>query len=513
MVQDIEKSPIASIKSASSTSTTDISDLQSSDVVLNKKMKLVQDAIDEIGFTPYHLKLLFLNGMGYATDSQLLMIESSVRQYINFQFGQDFPISNEAMVIGGIAGACLFGFSADLIGRRLAFNISLFLSGLFCIITGAMNSLATYCLFVALSSLCFGGNLVLDTVCFLEFLPFKNNLQSLVTLLAAFWGIGQSVAVLIAWAFLPNNSCEGPENCDSADNRGWRYTWYVNGAIVLVLAVARVTVISLEETPKFLVSNSRDEEAYQSLKNIADKYNRPMSLTLEKLQACGEITANEDYRKNQSVKGTLKLMGEHLSVLFSNKTMIRHTSLLFLSWLILGICYPIFYAFLPTYLATRGVNISADTVYGVYRDNVISNVCSIGGPIIAWLLLFYVPVLGRRGVLFIGAIASSAFFFGYTQIKNHAQNVALSSAAYCALYIYFGCLYAFSPETMPAMARATGNACCIMITRFGQIFSPIIAYYSDTSSSAPLFVCGALIAINGIIALGFPLEPSKNRPS
>lgn len=32
--------------------------------VLNAKMHLINNAIDEIGFTPYHVRLFFLNGFG-----------------------------------------------------------------------------------------------------------------------------------------------------------------------------------------------------------------------------------------------------------------------------------------------------------------------------------------------------------------------------------------------------------------------------------------------------------------
>lgn len=345
-------------------------------------------------------------------------------------------------------------------------------------------------------------------------LPFKQ--QWLLTFFAFFWGIGQTVCVLIAWAFLPNFSCEGPDpsNCDSADNRGWRYTYYVNGALVLVLAVCRVTLVRLQESPKFLVSNNRDEEAFESLKHLAEKYNRPFNLTLEQLKECGEISSNHGYQKeDNAVAGLFKLVGNHLSIMFANRKMMRSTVVLFLSWLLLGILYPVFYAFLPVYLATRGANVSADSTYGVYRDNVISNVCSIAGPLIAGGLLWFFPRLGRRGVLAIGGLVGAAFFFGYTGVRNHASNVAMSSLAYAGLYIYFGCLYAYAPEVMPAAARGTGNACCIMVNRFGQIFSPIIAYYSDTSTSAPLYICGALMLVNGGLALLFPFEPSKNRPS
>lgn len=508
------KEPQESIKLTSSgSSATDLVDLESNDEVLSRKMKLVNNTIDEIGFTPYHVKLFFLNGMGYATDSQLLMVESSVRSFVNAQFGYSFPISNEAVVIGGIVGAIFWGFGADLIGRRTAFNFSLFLSAVFTILSGAMSNMATYCLFVALASFAFGGNLVLDTCVFLEFLPFKH--QWLLTFFAFFWGIGQTVAVLLAWAFLANFSCDGttPSTCDSADNRGWRYTFYVNGAIVLVLAVLRVTVVKLQETPKFLISNNRDEECYENLRKLAEKYNRPFTLSLERLTECGSITSNNDYRQNVSILNTFALVRKHLAVLFATPKMMRSTILLLLSWLLLGICYPIYYAFLPVYLATRGENISASSTSGVYRDNAISNACSILGPVVAGILLYYVPILGRRGVLAIGAFCTMALFFGYTGIQNHAQNVGLSSAAYVALYIYFGCLYAYSPEILPSSARATGNACFIMTTRFGQIFAPIIAHYSDTSSSAPLYVCGALIGCNAVISLLLPFEPTKQRPA
>lgn len=43
----------------------DLLNLESVDPVLNAKMKLVNDAIDEIGFTGYQAKLFVLNGFGY----------------------------------------------------------------------------------------------------------------------------------------------------------------------------------------------------------------------------------------------------------------------------------------------------------------------------------------------------------------------------------------------------------------------------------------------------------------
>jgi hypothetical protein len=47
----------------------EIYDTSAIDPVLAKKMALTNNAIDEIGMTPWQWKLFFLNGFGYAVDS------------------------------------------------------------------------------------------------------------------------------------------------------------------------------------------------------------------------------------------------------------------------------------------------------------------------------------------------------------------------------------------------------------------------------------------------------------
>ena len=200
---------LAPVSSAVSTDTDvtslDMQGLDAGDAALHQKIKLINDAIDEIGFTPYHFKLFCLSGMGYATDSQLTFIESSVRTFVNYQFGYTYPVSSQCLYFGMLLGTLFWGFGADLIGRKLAFNLSLLLSAVLTILTGAMGTFTTYCLFIILSCFAAGGNLVLDTCVFLEYLPHKN--QWLLTFFAFFWGIGQTLAVLFSWAFLPKYSC------------------------------------------------------------------------------------------------------------------------------------------------------------------------------------------------------------------------------------------------------------------------------------------------------------------
>jgi hypothetical protein len=115
--------------------------------------------------------------------------------------------------------------------------------------------------------------------------------------------------------------------------QGWRYVWYSNGALVFVLSVLRVTVIRLKETPKYLLAKGEDEKVVQTFREIADKYNRPCSLTLEQLDECGPIKST--YGKSRY--GVSELLA-HFRGLFATRKLGFSTFLIWLSWTLIGTC-------------------------------------------------------------------------------------------------------------------------------------------------------------------------------
>lgn len=168
----------------------DLLSLEHVDPVLNAKMHLVNNAIDEIGFTPYHVKLFILNGFGYAVDSLILLIQSIIAKQAGYEFNPGYKNGlTIAVYVGMLIGALFWGLSADVIGRRFAFNVSLMICSVFAIVAGASPNWIVLGLFVCLSAFGAGGNLVLDTAVFLEYLPSKD--QWLLTAMAAWWGVGQ----------------------------------------------------------------------------------------------------------------------------------------------------------------------------------------------------------------------------------------------------------------------------------------------------------------------------------
>lgn len=103
---------------------------------------------------------------------------------------------------------------------------------------------------------------------------------------------------------------------------------------MLVLSVLRVTAVRLNETPKYLLGKGQDQEVVDCFQKISQKYNRPCSLTIEKLKACGEIKSTY----GASRYGFSEL-GAHLRGLFQTKKLGLSTGLIWLSWTLIGCKY------------------------------------------------------------------------------------------------------------------------------------------------------------------------------
>uniref|UniRef100_A0A093X7J4 Putative MFS-type transporter PB1E7.08c n=1 Tax=Talaromyces marneffei PM1 TaxID=1077442 RepID=A0A093X7J4_TALMA len=414
------------------------------DGVLARKMALVNAAIDEIGMTPFQWTLFFLNGFGYAVDSLLVVCQSIAQPSATQEFGNPSKYVagiSLASQIGLLVGAAFWGFSADVIGRKLAFNTSLFVCAAFVLIAGGMPNYISFSAMVAIYSAGAGGNYILDATNFLEFLPMSH--AWLVTFLSVWWAIGYTIAGLLAWAFLSNFSCESDAmECTAADNMGWRYLHFTCGGLVLVLSVIRLFAVRMVQTPKWLTSQNRDEELYLILLNLSEKYKRPFSLTLEKLQSQGRVLHTE-----KSVP-ILEMIQTTLSGLL--------------------------------------------------------------GPIIAGFLVER-RWFGRRGTLAVGAAITTVLQLGYTQIRTPAQNVGISAAITATSNIYYGTIYAYTPEILPSAHRATGYGLCVVLNRVGGIVGVLVGSYANVETTVPLWICAGLYGTLVFTSLLLPFESRGKR--
>lgn len=112
----------------------------------------------------------------YAVDSQLLLLQSIIATQAGYEFTPSYPRAlTIAVYVGMLIGALFWGLSADIIGRRFAFNVSLFICSFFTIVSGAAPNWAALATFIAFLGFGGGGNLIMDTTVFIEYLPSNKQ--------------------------------------------------------------------------------------------------------------------------------------------------------------------------------------------------------------------------------------------------------------------------------------------------------------------------------------------------
>ncbi|KAL2825518.1 MFS general substrate transporter [Aspergillus pseudoustus] len=469
-------------------------------------MALVNGAIDKIGMTPFQWKLFFLNGFGYSVDSLLIICQSIAQPAVVAEYGAPsgkLKAISLGSQIGLLVGAAFWGLSADIIGRRFAFNASLFLAAVFVIIAGGMPGYIPFAVLVTLYSTAVGGNYILDSTSLLEFLP--NGHSWLVTFMSIWWAVGYTVAGLLAWAFMANYSCPSTaETCPRSENMGWRYLHFTCGGLVLVLSILRLIVVRMVQTPKWLIAQNRDEEVISFLSDLAAKYDRPMTLTLDDLRREGNVSGTE-----KSAWSSIRI-AQHVLGLFQTRQLAWSYTVIILNWLVIGMVSPLYHVFLPYYLASQGRKVGASSVDTTWRNYAINQVSGLAGPIIAAVLVES-KFIGRRGTMALGALLTMVLQFGYTQIRTPAQNVGVSAAISAASNIYYGTIYAYTPEILPSAHRATGYALCLVVNRLGGIAGVLVGSYANVETTAPLFVCAGLFALLIVLSLLLPFESRGKR--
>lgn len=95
----------------------------------------------------------------------------------------------------------------------------------------------------------------------------------------------------------------------------------------------------------------------------------------------------------------------------------------------------------------------------------------------------------------IGALISCAFFFAYTAVRSHAANLGFTCSIYFFVNVYYGTLYAYTPEVLPSAHRATGNGIAIACNRVMGLVSAAVATSANTATSAPIYICAVLYIV------------------
>jgi hypothetical protein len=208
------------------------------------------------------------------------------------------------------------------------------------------------------------------------------------------------------------------------------------GAIAIAFGLIRILFFKMPESPKYLLSKGRDADAVEAVNYIARYNGKEETLTLELLQAIDIQLGYSPNLLSESVSGLswTDLLKESFKdytangfrALFRGRKMMQHTSVTFLIWLTIGIAYPLYFAFITSYLQTKesySANSSLSHTYMVYC---IVSAVGVLGPIAAG---FCVETrLGRRWMMAASAVLTGVFLFAYTTAKTEAADIGFQCA-------------------------------------------------------------------------------------
>lgn len=434
------------------------------------------------------------------------IITSLILPAVALEFNQSKPpLLSLAQNIGLLAGAIFWGFGCDIFGRRLAFNATIGVTAVFGLIAAGSPNFAAIGCFAALWSVGVGGNLPVDSAVFLEFLPGSH--QYLLTILSIFWALAQLLATLVAWPLLGYRTCSAEQTtpCTRSQNFGWRYFMIAMGGFSMICFILRFVFFTLYESPKYLMGKGKDAEAVAVVHKVALKNGKTSPLSIADL----EIHNTEGHQGTDTaavLKRKLeKINLDHVRALFRTRKLAYSTTLIMVIWAFIGLAFPLYNAFIPYLLNSRGAAYGDGSTYITYRNSLIIAVLGIPGALLGGVLV-EIPKFGRKGALALATTLTGVFLFGSTTAKTSNGLLGWNCAYNFMSNVMYAVLYAYTPEIFPTKDRGTGNALTASANRIFGVMAPIVAIYANLETAAPVYVSGALFIAAGVLVCLLPFE-------
>ncbi|KAI6785532.1 putative MFS-type transporter-like protein [Emericellopsis cladophorae] len=476
------------------------------DPVYDAKARVLNRAIQDIGMGWYQWQLFIVVGFGWAADNLWPIVTSLALTPIANEFQPARPeVFTLSQNIGLLIGAAFWGFGCDIFGRKWGFNLTLGLTAVWGLVAAGAPTFGAACAFAALWSFGVGGNLPVDSAIFLEFLPGSH--QYLLTVLSVDWALAQVVTNLIAWPLLGNFTCQqDAETCTRGQNMGWRYFIIAMGGLTLLMFFIRFVLFTIFESPKYLMSKGRDEDAVRVVHEVARRNGTTSELSVEDLKVCEP----PGYVRNTDVRTTLKrhldkVNSNQIRALFSTRKLALSTGLIMAVWALIGLGYPLYNAFLPYIQATRGVEFGDGSTYITYRNNLIIATLGVPGALLGGVLV-ELPHVGRKGALFGSTALTGVFLYCSTIAQSSTDLLGWNCAFNFTSSMMYAVLYGYTPELFPTPQRGTGNALTATCNRIFGVMAPIIAMFANLETSAPVYTSGALFIAAGLLVLAMPYE-------
>ncbi|KAN0113395.1 phosphate transporter [Russula decolorans] len=496
-----------------------------STVVLNQSRAVALEKVDKAPFSLFHVKVWLVAGAGFFTDAYDIFTISIVTAMIGYVYGQnnnlqpgvDFGLK-VASPVGNLVGQVLFGWLADLVGRKRMYGIELMIiitSTFAQAIAGsgpALNIVGALTCLRFIMGIGIGGDYPLSAVITSEFAATRSRGRLMTAVFASQgWGYLAStiVALVTVSAFKTGILQDSPTNLEHID-----YCWRILiGAGCVPGVVALYFRLTIPETPRFTMDIERNvKQACRNVEAVLSANGVAPGVWRVDRQASTERTN----APKASIRDFKQYFGQ-----WKNARVLFATAY---SWFALDIA---FYGlglntskiFTSKILSALGLGSDAyDGTRGIYyslHDNIICTMIIVSSALLPGYLAAFLVIdsWGRKPLQLMGFIMLSILFlilgFEFQEFNQSPLRLKLLMFLYCFANFFqnFGpnvTTFVIPGEVFPTRYRATGHGFSAACGKLGAIVAQIIFYLKGDSIQTILKIFGFVMLSGALSTLLLP---------